>query len=76
MKLELLPDFAKPFKTKGFDVRLVKNSYQLFRVTSKRVEGKKHPVLSQEYIGTIDPGKGLLPKKVLVKAGANDAFVE
>ena len=76
MKLELLPDFAKPFKTKGFDVRLVKNSYQLFRVTSKRVEGKKHPVLSQEYIGTIDPVKGLLPKKVLVKAGANDALVE
>ena len=50
MKLELLPDFAKPFKTKGYDVRLVKNSYQLFRVTSKRVEGKKYPVLSQEYI--------------------------
>ena len=76
MKLELLPDFAKPFKTKGYDVRLVKNSYQLFRVTSKRVEGKKYPVLSQEYIGTIDPVKGLLPKKVVVKTGVNDALVE
>ena len=29
MKLDLLPDFAKPFKTKGFDVRLVRGSYQL-----------------------------------------------
>lgn len=64
MKLDLLPDFAKPFKTKGFDVRLVRGSYQLFKVSSKRVEGKKYPVLEQSYIGTIDPDKGLLPKKV------------
>ena len=42
----------------------------------KRVEGKKYPVLSQEYIGTIDPVKGLLPKKVVVKTGVNDALVE
>lgn len=64
MKLDLLPDFAKPYKTKGFDVRLVRGSYQLFKVSSKRVEGKKYPVLEQTYIGTIDPDKGLLPKKV------------
>ncbi|WP_406029901.1 hypothetical protein [Succinivibrio sp.] len=64
MKIDLLPDFAKPYKTKGFDVRLVRGSYQLFKVTSKRVEGKKYPVLEQTYIGTIDPDKGLLPKKV------------
>lgn len=57
-------------------MRLVKNSYQLFRVTSKRVEGKPNPVLSQKYIGTIDPVKGLLPKKVLVKASSDIALVE
>ena len=57
MKIDLLPDFAKPYKTKGFDVRLVRGSYQLFKVTSKRVEGKKYPVLEQSYIGTIDPDK-------------------
>ena len=33
-------------------------------------------MLSQEYIGTIDPVKGLLPKKVVVKTGVNDALVE
>ena len=38
MKLELLPDFAKPFKTKGYDVRLVKNSYQLFRLVSSKLQ--------------------------------------
>lgn len=71
MKYELLPDFAKPYKTKGFDVRLVKNSYQLFKVSSKRVEGKAYPVLIQEYIGTIDPEKGLLPKKVDVMVASS-----
>lgn len=63
MKLDLLPDFAKPFKTKGFDVRLVRGSYQLFKVSSKRVEGKKYPVLEQSYIGTIDPDKGYYLKR-------------
>ena len=45
IKIDLLPDFAKPYKTKSYDVRLVRGSYQLFKVTSKRVEGKKYPVL-------------------------------
>ena len=35
MKKELLPDFAKPYKTKGFDVRLVRGCYQLFKISSK-----------------------------------------
>lgn len=63
MKKELLPAFARQYKTKGHDVRLVGKSYQLFRVTSKRVPGKSYPVLQQTYIGTIDPVKGLIPKK-------------
>ena len=64
MKKELLPDFAKPYKTKGFDVRLVRGCYQLFKISSKRVEGKSYPVLTQIYIGTIDPVKGLVEKKL------------
>lgn len=65
MKLENLPDFAKPYKTKGHDVRLVGKSYQLFKITSVRVPNKPHPVLKQEYLGVIDPDKGLLPKRHL-----------
>ena len=50
MKKELLPDFAKPYKTKGYDVRLVRGCYQLFKISSKRVEGKSYPVLTQTLI--------------------------
>ena len=60
MRIDLLPDFAKSYKTKDYDVRLVRGSYQLFKVTSKRVEG----MLEQSYVGTIAPDKGLLPKKL------------
>ena len=63
-------------KLKAMMSDLLKIVINSFRVTSKRVEGKKYPVLSQEYIGTIDPVKGLLPKKVVVKTGVNDALVE
>lgn len=63
MKKENLPAFAQPYKTRGYDVRLVGSSYQLFRITSKRVPDKSYPVLVQTYLGTIDPQKGLIPKK-------------
>lgn len=64
MKLEDIPDFAKPYKKRGYDVRLRKGVYTLLKVTSRRVPGKKNPVLVQEYLGVIDPEKGLLPKKL------------
>lgn len=63
MKLKDLPDFAKKYKKKGYDVRKVLNSYQLFKITSKRIKGKNHPVLISDYIGTIDKEKGLIAKK-------------
>ena len=74
MKKEDLPDFAKPYKTKGYDVRLVRGAYQLFKISSNRVPEKSDPVLIQEYVGTIDPDKGLIPKKITTKKAS--AFVE
>ena len=74
MKKEDLPDFAKPYKTKGYDVRLVRGAYQLFKISSKRVPEKSYPVLIQEYVGTIDPEKGLIPKKITSEQAS--AFVE
>ena len=56
MKLEDLPEFAKPYKKRGYDVRLSRGTYQLLRISSKRVEGKSYPVLVQEYIGIIKEG--------------------
>ncbi len=63
MRLDKLPEFARPYKTKGFDVRLVGNSYQLFKISSQRVPGKKYPQLKQEYVGVIDPERGLIPSR-------------
>lgn len=63
MKLSALPDFAKPYKTKGYDVKKSGDRYQLFKVTSKRVEGKKYPQPVYTYVGTIYPDRGLVPKK-------------
>ena len=60
MKLEDLPEFVKPYKVKGYDVRKRGNRYVLFKISSQRVKDKKYPVLKQEYIGVIDPDKGLI----------------
>ena len=62
MKLEDLPEFAKPYKTKGYDVRARNGSYILLKISSHREEGKKYPVLSQEYIGVILPDGSLKRK--------------
>ena len=63
MRIDLLPDYAKPYKTKGYDVRVVNGVYRLVRISSRRVPGKKYPVLQQEFIGIIDKDRGLVPKK-------------
>lgn len=68
MKLEDLPDFAKPFKKKGYDVRKQGETYFLYKITSHRVPGKKYPVLQQEYIGLIDQSGTLIKKKEYPKA--------
>lgn len=73
MRIDQLPDFAKPYKTKGYDVRLVRNRYQRYKISSKRVPGKKYPVLVQEYLGTIDPVKGFIPKQPKTAAAQNSA---
>lgn len=63
MKLEDLPDYAKPYKKKGYDVRKQGESYFLYKISSHRVPGKKYPVLDQEYIGIINEGGTLINKK-------------
>ena len=63
MKYEDLPEFARPYKKKGYDVRKRKDTFFLYRITSRRVEGKKNPQLVQEYIGIINPDGTLLEKK-------------
>lgn len=61
MKAEMLPEFARPFKTKGHDVRKIANEYYLYRVEHFRVSDRKYPVTKYVYIGRIDKEKGLIP---------------
>ena len=63
MRKELLPDWAKKYKTKGYDVRYRSNNYVLYKITSTRVQGRKNPQPVQEYIGMITEKDGLLEKK-------------
>ena len=48
MKYEDLPEFARPYKKKGYDVRKRKDTFFLYRITSRRVEGKKNPIFGNQ----------------------------
>ena len=60
MKTIDLPDYAKKYKTKGFDVKKVGNEYYQYKVEHYRVKDKKYPVTKFIYIGKIDKEKGLI----------------
>ena len=74
MKYEDLPEFAKPYKKKGYDVRKQKDNYFLYKISSHRVPGMKYPKLEQEYIGIIKQDGTLLEKKKY--APANPRYLE
>ena len=57
MKLIDLPDYAKKYKTKGYDVKKINNEFYLYKVDHKRVDDKPYPVTSLTYIGKIDKNK-------------------
>jgi hypothetical protein len=62
-KIDQYPEWVQKHKTKGTTVRKTSvGSYVLFNVSSKRVNGKKYPVLIQEYVGIITED-GIIPKK-------------
>lgn len=63
MRYEDLPEFARPYKKKGYDVRKQKDNYFLYKISSHREPGLKYPKLDQEYIGIIDSTGRLIRKK-------------
>ena len=63
MKIDDIPDYAKPYKKKGYDIRYRSGKYVLYKISSKRVEGYKYPKLIQEYIGIINEDGTLESKK-------------
>ncbi len=60
MKIESLPDYAKKYKVRGYDVKKVGNEYYQYKVEHYRVENKNYPVARFIYIGKIDKVKGLI----------------
>ena len=72
MKQTELSSWVKPYKTKGHQIRLVKNSFCLYKVTSSYDNNKKYPKLVQEFVGVIDKEKGLVSKKV----NLDSSFIE
>lgn len=60
MKLIDLPDYAKKYKIKGYDVKKINNEFYLYKVSHKRVADKPYPVTSLSYIGKIDRNLGLV----------------
>lgn len=47
------PDWVEKYKSSGTSIKKIGESYYLYRVTSERVAGKKHPVSRQTYIGKV-----------------------
>jgi len=60
MKINDLPDYAKKYKVKGYDVKKVGNEYYQYKVEHHRQKDKKYPVTRFVYIGKIDKDKGLI----------------
>ena len=56
MASERYPDWVRKFRPKGCIVKRKGAVYQVYTATSKRVPGKKYPVVEVgEMVGTIDP---------------------
>lgn len=47
------PDWVEKYKSNGTSVKKIGESYYLYKVTSERIAGKKHPVSRQTYIGKV-----------------------
>lgn len=60
MRSENLPEYAKKFKVKGYDVKKVGNKYYQYKVEHHREKDKKYPITKFIYIGLIDEKKGLI----------------
>jgi transposase len=59
-----LPDWVKPFKTKGIEIRKRGKSYHAYRITSKWIPAKKRSQkISLEYLGVVTPNGIFKPRK-------------
>lgn len=60
----MYPEWVEKYHIEGTSVKKIKENYYLYKVTSKRVEGKNYPVSIQKYIGKITPEGVIEPEKI------------
>lgn len=52
---KVYPDWVQKYREKGTAIKKVGNNYYLYKHSSKRVPGKKHPIPVDTYAGRITP---------------------
>ena len=53
MKVVDLPEYAKKYKKKGFDVKKKDNTYYLYEITHIKKQNKKYSTTKYLYVGKI-----------------------
>ena len=74
MKKNDLPLWAQKYDGRGITFRKRGDSFILIKVSSHRDKGKKYPVISQTYLGTVSEKDGFSPSNE--KAKTNDVLLE
>lgn len=67
-RVTVYPDWVQKYRTRGMTVKKKDNSYYLYKRTSKRVPGKKHPQPVDTYIGVITEQGIIYAEKKLIPA--------
>lgn len=47
------PDWVEEYHKDGTSIKQIGDNYYLYNVSSKRIKGKKYPVVTQKYVGKI-----------------------
>ncbi len=68
----MLPDWVEKQRLPATTVKQIGGSYYLYKATSKRVPGKKHPVSVQTYIGKITRD-GIVDARRQIQVSATEA---
>lgn len=68
----MIPEWAEKYRKPGTTIKKIGNGYYLYSATSKTVEGKKHPVSVQNYLGRITED-GLIDAKKHIRISNTQA---
>ena len=67
----MYPKWVEKYHTEGTSIKEKNGNYYLYKVSSKRVKGKKYPVSVQKYIGKITEESLIEPDRVYFTPGVD-----